>query len=223
MRKLLLLIPLVLLITQFAQAQQDYVPRFGLYTAYSYLASPKLNLAQRGVDTDIGVNLKRWLSVGFDYSVFNGHSALVPADLTDALQMQLAATVPPGIPVSVPFDPTTQTFSAGPQINFRQLKYVTFFVRPALGALHEQVTAKPTDPLTTAIVTGLVGPGKKKSDTVLFYGFGGGFDINASKHVAIRVASDYVHTFLFEGLLREGRNTARISFGPSFRWGKSVE
>jgi hypothetical protein len=71
------------------------------------------------------------VALGADYSIFTGHSDIRGQDLTPALQQQLALVVPPGVPVSVPFDSTTYTFRAGPQINFRQLKWVTFFVRPA--------------------------------------------------------------------------------------------
>jgi hypothetical protein len=223
MRKVILLLIVLLAVSSFLQAQQEYVGRYDGFTGFSYLASPKLNLAQRGFNGEFGVNVTRWLALGGDYSVFTGHTTLNSTELTDALQTQLGMIVPPGTELSVPFDATTQTFSAGPQINIRHWKPVTFFVRPALGALHEHVTLKPGDPLTTAIVAGLVGPSGKKSDTVLFYGFGGGMDLNASKHFGIRLAADFVHTFLFEGLLREGRNSVRMSIGPTFRFGRNVE
>jgi hypothetical protein len=223
MRKIVLLLFVLLAVSCFLQAQQDYVGRYDGFTGYSYLASPKLNLAQRGFNGEFGVNVTRWLAIGGDYSIFTGHSDLNSTDLTNELQAQLGAILPPGTVLSVPFDATTQTFSAGPQVNIRHWKPVTFFVRPALGALHEDVTLKPGDPLTAAIVAGLVGPSGKKSDTVVFYGFGGGMDLNASKHFAIRLAADFVHTHLFEGLLREGRNSVRMSIGPTFRFGKNVE
>ncbi len=99
---------------------------------------------------------------------------------------------------------------------------MTLFVRPDLGAIHEMATLKPVDPIQTLIV-GALAPGGKKSDTTYFYGVGGGFDLNASKHVAVRVTVDYVHTFLFDDLLANARNTVRISVGPTFRFGKNVE
>lgn len=204
-------------------AQQDYVGRYDAFTGFSYLHSPKINLAQRGFNGEFGINVNRWLALGADYSVFTGHTSLTPADLTDTLQAQLALLVPPGTVLSVPFDATTQTFSAGPQINMRKWKPIALFVRPAFGLLHERVKLNPTDPLSTAIVNGLVGTSQRKKDTVLFYGVGGGIDFNTSKHVAIRIAADFVHTNLFEGLLREGRNSVRLSVGPTFRWGRNVD
>jgi hypothetical protein len=133
------------------------------------------------------------------------------------------ASLPPGTVVAVPFDATTYTYSAGPQINFRHWKPVTLFVRPALGALHERVTARPNSPLTTGLVNTLIGPSGEVSDTVVFYGFGGGLDLNVSKHFAIRTAADFVHFNVFDSLLNGGRNSVRVSIGPAFRFGGNVE
>jgi len=99
---------------------------------------------------------------------------------------------------------------------------MTFFVRPALGALHADISLKPGDPVSIAIVTKLIGPGMKTSDTVVFYGFGGGMDLNVSKHVGIRTAADFVHYDMFSGLLNGGRNSVRFSVGPTFRFGPNV-
>jgi Outer membrane protein beta-barrel domain len=212
----------LLLLSSAAFAQQEYVPRYDAFAGFSYLNSSKLNLAERGFNGQFGVNVRRWLALGADYSIFTGHSDIRGQDLTPALQQQLATFVPPGVPISVPFDSTTYTFTAGPQINFRQLKWVTFFVRPAIGGLHETATLKPNTPLTTALV-GVLAPTRKKSDLEPFYGAGWGFDLNTSKHVGLRVGFDYVHVNLFSDLLAEGRNNLRISIGPSFRFGRNVE
>jgi len=212
----------LLLLSSAAFAQQEYVPRYDAFAGFSYLNSSKLNLAERGFNGQFGVNVRRWLALGVDYSIFTGHSDIRGQDLTPALQQQLALLVPPGTPVSVPFDSTTYTFTAGPQINFRQLKWVTFFVRPAIGGLHETATLKPNTPLTTALV-GVLASTREKSDLEPFYGVGWGFDLNASKHVGLRVGFDYVHVNLFSDLLAEGRNSLRISIGPSFRFGRNVE
>jgi hypothetical protein len=216
-----LLVLALLLLSMSAFAQQSYVPRYDAFTGFSYLNSPKLNLVGRGFNGEFGVNVNRWLALGGDYSVFQGHSSLFPKDLTPALQQQLAGLpLPPGF--QVPFDATTSTYSAGPQFNLRHFSKVTFFVRPALGVLHEAVTARPSDPLQTLIVANLV-PSGKKSDTVVFYGAGGGFDLVPAKHVGLRVGFDYVHVNLFEGFLGESRNSLRMSIGPTWRWGRNVE
>lgn len=220
-RKFLIAFLLVVTATAFAQDDDNYVPRFDAFGGYSYLASPKMNLYQRGFNGEFGVNVNRWIALGVDYSILNGKSAILPRELDPTIQAKLApiaATFPAGYQLSVPFEARTQTFTAGPQLNIRSWKPVTFFVRPAIGLLHESVTAKPTDAIQKAVVNNLV-PGGKKKDTVWFYGVGGGFDINTSRHVAIRVGVDFVHTFLFEGFLGESRNSVRISAGPTYRWG----
>ncbi|HLH06742.1 MAG TPA: outer membrane beta-barrel protein [Terriglobales bacterium] len=217
---------LLLVLSASALAQQDYVGRFDAYGGYSFLESGKLNLFERGFNGEFGVNVKRWVALGFDFSVFTGHSSLTPNKLNPATQAQLLpilALLPPGATISVPFNTTTYTYSAGPQINIRKLKSVTFFVRPALGALHQEVTAKPGDPLTGAIVAGLIGPSNKTSSTATFYGFGGGFDINATKHVGIRMAGDFVHYAIFQSFLNGGENAIRFSVGPSFHFGGNVQ
>ena len=215
----------LLLISTFTFAQQDYVPRFDTFTGFSYLASPKMNLYQRGFNGEFGVNATRWLALGVDYSILKGNSSILPKELDPSITAKLAAFAPlfpPGYQLYVPFEATTQTFSAGPQVNFRHWKPVTVFVRPALGAIHESVTPHPVDPIQGAVVSALVPSGHKR-DTTYFYGVGGGFDINASRHVGLRVGVDFVHTFLFEGFLAESRNSVRISVGPTFRFGRNVE
>ena len=130
--------------------------------------------------------------------------------------------LPAGYTLAVPATATTYTYSAGPQFSLRKFKTVTFFARPALGALHSDITLKPGDPISTAIVTKLIGPSMKTSDTVMFYGFGGGMDFNVSKHVGIRTAADFVHYDMFSSLLNGGRNSVRFSVGPTFRFGSNV-
>lgn len=211
-----------------AQQAQPYVGRFDAFTGFSYMASPSFNLYQRGFNGEFGYNVTRWLALGGDFSVLDGNSSILPQELTPSLQQALGAEIaglgglPPGYSLYVPFNAKTYTYAAGPQINFRQLKAVTFFVRPDLGAIHENATLNPKDPIQTLVVSHLA-PSGNKTDTTVFYGVGGGFDVNASKHVALRVTVDYVHCFLFQDLLKDARNTVRISVGPTFRFGKNVE
>lgn len=220
MKRAILVLSVCLLSTG-AFAQQDYVPHYEGFAGYSYLNSPKLNLIERGFNASAGVNVNRWLTFGADYSIFTGHSTIFPQDLTTAIQLQLAAVVPPGVPVFLPFDSTTYTFAAGPQFSLRKFKWVTLFARPGLGGLHETATLKPNTPLTTALVAQLA-PGGKKTDLEFFYGAGGGFEINASKHVGVQATFDWVHTTLFQGFLNSSRNSLRISVGPTFRFGENV-
>ena len=77
-----------------AFAQQEYVSRYDAFAGFSYLNSPTLNLAERGFNAEFGVNVTRWLALGADYSIFTGHSAIRPQDLTPALQLQLLPILP---------------------------------------------------------------------------------------------------------------------------------
>jgi len=206
-------------------SQQDYITRYSAYAGFSYLSTPSLNLTQRGIDTDVGVNLRSWLTVGFDFSYNNGHSSLLPTYLNSATQAKLAPflpLLPPGFVLAVPYDGSSYSYEAGPQFNYRRLKKVTFFVRPALGALHVDLTAKPTNPIAAQIVVGLLGPSLSKSDTVVFYGFGGGFTWEATHHVGIRVTADLVHYNMFSDLLNGGRNSVRVTVGTKFGFGKNI-
>ena len=62
----------------------------------------------------------------------------------------------------------------------------------------------PHDLVTTAIAQELV-PAGKKTDWTGFYGFGGGYDLNATKHIAIRMQTDVVWFHVFNDLLKDGR------------------
>src|SRR5580658_5161703 len=152
-------------------AQQTEVTQFAAFGAYSYLSTPSLNLTQRGFDGDFGYNYKSWLTLGFDFSTFTGHTSLYPNDLSQSTQAKLIPflpLLPPGYILAVPYNASTQTYEGGPQFNYRHFKHLTLFARPALGALHSTFNAKPRDPYSLAIVTALIGPTLSKSDTVVF-------------------------------------------------------
>ncbi|HEY3930436.1 MAG TPA: hypothetical protein VGL89_18830 [Candidatus Koribacter sp.] len=192
------------------------------------MASPSINLNQRGFNGEFGVNVTRWLALGADYSYLDGNTSILPSYLKPSIQQELGAAIeglgglPPGYTLYVPYEGKTWTFAAGPQINFRKLKYVTFFLRPDLGVIHETVSLHPQDAIQGFVVSALA-PSKEKVDHVPFYGVGGGFDFNATKHVAFRVTIDYVHTDLFSNLLKDSRDSVRISVGPTFRFGGNVK
>jgi hypothetical protein len=115
----------------------------------------------------------------------------------------------------------TETFSAGPQLVFRHFNRVSFFVRPALGAIHEVAVGHPDDFFTRAMLF-IVAPSGKVTDTVVFYGFGGGAEFHPTKHFSLVVQADLVHDHLFNDLLQDGRNTLRVSIGPAFQFGHNV-
>jgi len=214
-------------------SQQTDIRQFVVFGAYTYLATPSMNLPQRGFDGDLGYNYRSWLSFGFDFGYYTGRSSLQTGDLNPAF----LATIPAGFlhvlgevaPGGVPYNITTQTYEAGPQLNYRHFKKVTFFVRPALGALHSNVKVSPA---FLAHLNTAVGPGTSTAfcglvpcspnDLVPFYGFGGGISWEITPHIGIRVTGDFAHYDFFASLLNGGRNSARVSIGPKFSFGKNI-
>lgn len=225
-RLLMVLLPLFLLAAPLAGfAQQDDVRQFVIFGAYSYLDTPSLDLSQHGFDGDLGYNVRPWLSLGFDFSYNTGSSLLRPASLNPQTQAKLAPILPllpPGYVLAVPYNTGTYTYEAGPQFNYRHFKHLTFFARPALGALHAKFTAVPADPIQAGIVGGLLGGKYGSSDTVVFYGFGGGVSVEVNPNFGIRFATDFAHYNFFSNILNGGRNSVRLVIGPKFSFGKNI-
>src|ERR1700690_728031 len=205
--------------------QQDYVGRVDAFAGFTYLNSPHVSLAEKGFHLQTGVRVLRWLSLGFDYSRSTGDLTLTPNLLVDSLANQINTTIanykaagylPASYALVVPSGSTTQTFAGGPQVSFHHFKPVTIFVRPSVGFIHEVAVPRPGDPFATGVVQTLA-PSGQKIDTVLFYGFGGGVDINFTHHIAIRAQGDFVHDHLFKDTLKDSRNTVRVSIGPAFQ------
>jgi len=218
----LLLITLALLLASApALGQQMYVSRYNLFAGYTFLDSPHVSLFENGFHFQAGVNPKTWYALGFDYSISGGDLTLTPNLLTTALQQLLGAQLPPGYTLVVPTNSRTQTFAGGPQLSYRHFSKVTLFVRPSIGAIHEVATPQPADAIAKAVVAELA-PSGKKSDSTIFYGFGGGADFAISKHISLRVQADLVHDHLFSGTLKDGRFTTRFSVGPCFNIGKNI-
>ncbi len=244
MKKICLLV-LLFSLSACAFAQQDYVGRYDFFTGFSYLDSPKLNLVQRGFNTQVGYNARRWLALGFDYSIQTGHASLIANDLkpqyTTLLNQTLAAAqaglvpgfpaalVPPGYVLWAPLDATTQTFTAGPQLQYRHFKKFTPFIHPSIGAIHENISITDHGDafVGKVVIPGLIARNVLKTtrpnDTTYFYGLGGGADYNVSKHFHIRADIEFVHVFLYSNLLRDSRNSVRLSVGPAFNFGKNVK
>jgi len=207
-------------------SQQTNIPQFSTFEAFSYLSTPSLNLVQRGFDGDFGYNWKSWLTLGFDFSVQNGHTTLLPNHLNVATQAKLAPYLPLfqelGIPLAIPYNSTTYTYEAGPQFNYRHLKKVTLFARPALGAFHSTFDAKPNNPYIQQIVNGLLNGKTSTSDTVVFYGFGGGITWEITPNFGLRVATDLVRYNFFSNYLNGPRNSVRVVVGTKFSFGKNI-
>jgi len=206
-------------------SHQTDIRQFVVFGAYTYLATPSLNLTQRGFDGDLGYNYRSWLSFGFDFGYYSGHSTLFQNELSPAALAALAplGPFPPGF--GVPYNASTQTYEAGPQLNYRHFKQVTFFVRPALGALHSNVKVSQTflaaNPELGAALCTLLN-GCSKNDLVPFYGFGAGISWEITPHFGLRATSDFAHYDFFSSLLNGGRNSVRVSIGPKFSFGKNI-
>ncbi len=211
-------------------AQQPYVGLFDVYNGFAWFDSPSANLTERGYHLQAGVNVRTWLSLGFDFSTVQGNVTLVPSLLKPSLQAQIGGQlaalegvglIPPGYQVAVGTASTTQTFAGGPQWEYRHFRRVTFFAHPSIGAIHETATPHPTDAITTGIVQQLAPNGKIK-DLEPFYGLGGGFELNLSRYASLRLQADYVHNDLFTNILKDPRNTVRLSIGPAFHFGRNI-
>ncbi len=226
----LLLLSMVLLLPACARGQQDYVGRFDIYNGFTYFDSPDIHLSQRGYHLQLGYNLKTWLALGFDYSVATGTLNLTSNVLKPSLDASiqaslepliLAGVVPPNFQLSIPTSSTTQTFAAGPQLEYRHFRYVTLFIRPSIGAIREVATPHPGDPVSAMIVKSLA-PSGTKTEWTGFYGFGGGVELNIWRHVSLRMQADFVHNDLFTDILKSARNTTRLSIGPAFHLGPNI-
>ncbi len=210
-----------------ALAQQTDVNRYTVFTGFDYLVSPARNLTERGFDGDFGVTVKRWLALGGDFSavgsdILSGAGTLNGSDTVFAPLLSAAAPfgAPPPSAVQVPFKSTTYTFAAGPQFYLRKWKKVTFFARPGLGGVHETASLALSPQLAGLFtLLGTSAPSAQQSDTTVFFGLGGGFDLNVSRPVGLRFAVDWVNTHLFSDLLPDRQNYIRLSVGPTFRWG----
>jgi hypothetical protein len=226
----IMLVMAMLLLALPVFGQQKDVTRFDAFAGYTFLNSPQISLPENGLHTQIGVRVRRWVSLGFDYSISKGTLKLTPDLLVPSLQQQLggqlaqlaaAGLIPPGYKLMVPADSTTQTFAGGPQFAYRHFSKITFFIRPSAGIIHEVATPRPGDAITTMVVRQLA-PTGKKTDRALFYGFGGGVDINFSPNFGLRMQADLVRDHLFNDLLANSRGTVRVSIGPCFNFGKNI-
>src|ERR1035438_1615187 len=78
----------VLLLAPHAFCQQDYVGHYDIYGGFGYLNSPHISLAESGFHMQAGMRIRRWASLGFDYTIVTGKTALTPNLLPTALQQQ---------------------------------------------------------------------------------------------------------------------------------------
>lgn len=203
-----------------ALAQTD-INRYTLFTGFDYMVSPARNLTERGVETDFGITTKPWLGLGVDVGIIRGAGTISGSETVYAPAVNQSGFVPGGAAsIYVPFKSSTYTFAAGPQFYIRRWQKVTFLIRPGFGGMHEKADINfpgSLVPLFQALQ--LQAPSIHQTDTKLFFGMGGGFDLNVSRTVALRFTGDWVNTHLFSNLLQPRQNYVRFSVGPTFRWG----
>jgi|SRR6185437_331739 hypothetical protein len=216
----------LLLATLTCFSQQTEIKQFAVVTGYSYLATPSLNLAQRGFNGDFAQNVRPWLSLGFDFSTFSGGSTLLPTYLNSATQMKLVQAVQSGFPASalargIPYTSSTYTYQAGPQFNYRRLRKVTLFIRPALGLLHAKVQTTPY-PVAATLVKGLMKGKLAAADNAIFWGFGGGATWEIHPNFGLRVAADLARFNFFPDMLNGSRNTVRLTVATKFGFGRNI-
>jgi hypothetical protein len=207
--------------------QQTDVNRYALFTGFDYMISPARNLTERGFDVDFGVIVKPWLGLGVDFGaigsdVFSGAGDISGSETVYA--PTLTAAEPLGAPapntVHVPFQSMTYTLAAGPQLYLRKWQKFTLFARPGLGMIHESANlAIPPQLGGLFTLLKIPIPASNQTDTTVFFGAGGGIDLNISRPVGVRIAADWVNTHLFTNLLVNRQNYVRFSVGPTFRWG----
>jgi hypothetical protein len=237
-----LLVALFVFLTQLpaAFAQQDYIGRYDLYTGFSDLYTPNLNkINQKGFHLQAGINNNRWLSTGFDYSIQTGNTSLVPSFASPAIVagiMQLyelygltggAEGLPPTYAVDVPLSATTQTFTAGSQLNYRHFSKVTFFIRPSLAAFRLEATPHPRNANDATVVgalelTNVLTPQGTITDWTGAYGVGGGVEFALARHFGVRAQLDAVWNHPFNYVVADGGWSYRYSIGPSFHFGRNI-
>ncbi len=212
-----------------AHAQPADYSRYDIYAGFVDIDSPALGLNEKGFHAQAGMNPKRWLSFGADYSVASGSEMLTTDLLPIALQSQINGAqaqfialglLPANYHLAVPTDATTQTFAFGPQLAYRHFSKLTLFLRPSLGALRERAVPHAADSFQKIIVAELA-PAGFKLDWTGFYGVGGGGEVALSKHVGLRAQMDFVWNHPFNDILANGRWTFRYSVGPSFHFGSN--
>lgn len=214
-----------------AFTQQTDINRYTLFTGFDYMISPARNLTERGFESDFGITVKPWLGLGVDFGVLgsdviSGAGTISGGETIYAplLTQYGSFGAPPPNLVHVPFKSTTYTFAAGPQFYFRRWQKVTFFARPGFGGIHENATLifpPALVPLFQLLQVPI--PHSRQTDTQVFFGLGGGFDLNVSREVGVRFAADWVNTHLLPSLLTPRQNYVRLSLGPTFRWGSLRE
>jgi len=104
-------------------------------------------------------------------------------------------------------------FTAGPQLTYSRNHAFQPFVRGLIGGAFSGVSANlllNNVPQTIDV---------SEDDTSFAIGGGAGTDIRLAKYFAVRVAADYLRTYLFD----EGQNNLRGAVSLVYRWGDAAK
>lgn len=202
-----------------AFSQQRDIPRYELYAGFSDLNTPGLNnINQMGFHLQAGANLSNWTATGLDYSVQKGTGSITSKLLSASLQKQLAAELPTGYQLNLPYDASIQSFSGGMQVVVRHYRKATFHVRPVLAAFHISATPRPGDPVAL-LVSAQLAPNGHLTDWFGAYGAGGDAEVPVSRWLGARIQFDAGWNHPLSNILDHGSVSYRYSVGPAFHFG----
>jgi hypothetical protein len=178
-------------------------PRFLRFTFYLAFAPLVLGQDLPKRDLFLGYSYIHAFAADINFSGWNASAgqnlnSWLSAEV-DASGLYHAGLAPNAFPV--PFDSAIHTFAAGPQIYLRGFHRVTPFFRPGLGYIHQSITISQRQSNAT--------------DYGLFYGAGGGCDLEIHRSFALRITADYARTHLFD----MPKNNVRVSLGLVLRVG----
>jgi|SRR5271154_732619 len=168
MRKILVLIVFLALSGVAAKAQE---PRVELFTGLSYGqfnpgdfltdgGNPNgRHFSVPGVEITPQFNFSKWFGIVGDISAYGG-----TGDIDDAFPEHLRF----------------YNYLVGPQLTARHVGPINVFVRGLVGVSHARVSATQFDQNNNTSTL-------SASQNRLAYGFGGGIDLNATKHIALRL------------------------------------
>jgi len=168
MRKFFLTVAVLALSSVAAKAQ---TPRVELFTGLSYgqfnpggfltesTSGVGRHFSMPGFEVTPQFNFSKWLGVVADVSVYGGTADV---DL-------------------VPEHARVYNYLVGPQLTARNIGPFNVFVRGLVGTSHSHVTFTSGGDPTIQMLN------DQNKQTRLAYGFGGGIDLNASKHIALRL------------------------------------
>ena len=117
----------------------------------------------------------------------------------------------PGTRIAPTFKPTIFTMGGGPQFSYRRNEHIQPFFRMICAAAYANLNPDRT---TTSQLNSMYPP-PSTSETAFALIFGGGVDYRLTNDTSLRVAGDYLHTFVFN----ESESNFRITAGITFRIG----